>query len=747
MPPATNAAPVNVAPLFAQGLQLHEQGRFAEAERLYMEVLAARPEHFDALQMLGLIRLAKGDPADALKLVCKAMQMRQPAPQILLNHGIILHALKRSEEALASFEQALKQKSKFAEAHNNKGAVLADLGRHEEAMPCFRRALQLKPNYDEAHYNLGSSLRSLRRYEEAIASFDRALALHPNYAKIHNNRGSAYEGLGRVQEALADYEKALAIEPHLIQARNNRSRVLLALQRWDEANENFTVALEHDPNNLDALCLRGKYFIHADRRDDAAADFQRVLTVQPHNTTASLGACISELSVVYMSAEDIGMRRARYEAQLRQLHADALAGRLQDDALDAVETLQPFYLAYQGGVDRDLQAIYGDIVSRVVSERFPPAPLPPAPAPNEPIRLGIVSAFFRYHSNWKIPIKGWLGQIDRSRFRVTCYHLGEERDVETACAENMCDRFVQRGLDVAGWRREILSDAPHALIYPGLLMDSKSLPLAAQRLAPVQCNSWGHPETSGLATLDYFLSSDLMEPEDADAQYTEKLVRLPNLSIFYEPDESAPVTVTRQELGLRPNATVFWSAQSLYKYLPQHDWVLPRVAAYAGDCQFVFIRHGGGPHVTDVFRERIHAAFAAEGLRADDYCVFLDKMAPPRFIAAAKLADVFLDSIGWSGCNSLLESLMHNLPVVTMAGDTMRARHGLAIMRMLGMAESVAENIDDYVERAVRLAKVPAARYAMRARIASNKHRLYRDRAPVTALEDFLERAVRNPTV
>src|SRR5271155_3291020 len=80
------------------------------------------------------------------------------------------------------------------------------------------------------------------------------------------------------------------------------------------------------------------------------------------------------------------------------------------------------------------------------------------------------------------------------------YHVGQTRDAETDIAAAMCDRFVHRSLDLEGWRREILHDAPHVLIYPGLLMDEVSHRLAAQRLAAVQCNSWGHPETSGMPT-------------------------------------------------------------------------------------------------------------------------------------------------------------------------------------------------------------------------------------------------------
>jgi len=126
MPPAPVPvpAPIKVPQVFAQALELHKQGRLTEAEQFYSEVLAHRPDHFDALQMLSVIKLAKGQPAEALRLISEAMRMRRPSPQILVNHGMILHALDRSEEALACFDAALKQKSKFAEAHNNRALVL-----------------------------------------------------------------------------------------------------------------------------------------------------------------------------------------------------------------------------------------------------------------------------------------------------------------------------------------------------------------------------------------------------------------------------------------------------------------------------------------------------------------------------------------------------------------------------------------------------------------------------------------------
>jgi len=307
----------------------------------------------------------------------------------------------------------------------------------------------------------------------------------------------------------------------------------------------------------------------------------------------------------------------------------------------------------------------------------------------------------------------------------------------------LCDRVAQGPLSLDAWRRTILDDAPHVLIFPEIGMDRLSAQLAAQRLAAVQCCSWGHPVTSGFPTIDYFLSSDLMEPGDAAAHYSEQLIRLPNLSIYYEPADVPSILIDRAQLGLRPDAVVYWCCQSLPKYLPQFDGVLARIAAEVPDSQFTFIEFGGGRGVTEMFRTRLERAFKAFGLDAKDYCVFLPRLAPDRFVAAVGQCDVVLDSIGWSGCNSILESLVHNIPIVTFAGEMMRSRHTAAILDMMDIRDTTARTIDEYVSIAGSLGRNVARRSELSARIAEKKHRVYRDRDCIVALEAFLDSAVR----
>src|SRR5262249_7526534 len=160
--------------------------------------------------------------------------------------------------------------------------------------------------------------------------------------------------------------------------------------------------------------------------------------------------CVAELPALHEHEYEIAERRAAYQKRLR-----AVCDLNNDDLADFIGTCQPFYLAYQGQNDRDLQTAYGSLVCRVLATRYPPATLAKPPTSNEPVRVGIVSGFFRNHSNWKIPIKGWLKQLDRQKFRVFGYHTGTKTDTETRSASRLCERFVQGPHSIDRWRAEI----------------------------------------------------------------------------------------------------------------------------------------------------------------------------------------------------------------------------------------------------------------------------------------------------
>jgi protein O-GlcNAc transferase len=730
----------------AAAMAHHRAGRLAEAEPLYRLLCAGDPDNARAFHLCGVVahQLRR---SDAAALLARAVMLDPDFAEAHNDRGVILAAQGSVAEALSCFERAVALKSGYHEARTNLGRGLRALGRFDEAVRQFEQVLRSTPDAAAAHLNLASVCELAGQTMKAEKHYRNAIALRPDFVDAYLHLATLLQGEGRLLEALAYAERAASLGPDFAGARNNLGNILNAIGRREDAIPQYQAALRIDPNSFSAhynwgVALRGDARIL-----QARAHFAEALALKPDFLEAELALCMAELPALYADESEIAERREAYAERLARLAADVERAGATMALTEAIGSHQPFYLPYQGGNDRELQSRYGSLVKKIMAARYAPAVLPRPPGPQEPIRLGVVSGFFRQHSNWKIPLKGWLKMLDRDRFHLLGYYTSPDRDGETDAAAALCGRFVQGPRSLDAWRRTILDDAPHVLLFPEIGMDKVSAQLAAQRLAPVQCCSWGHPVTSGFPTIDYFISSDLMEPAAAAAHYSEQLVRLPNLSIYYEPADVRPAGIDRAQLGLRAGAVVFWCAQSLPKYLPQFDQVFPRIAAEVSDCQFAFIEFAGGRGVTEMFQARLDRAFQAAGLKARDHCVFLPRLAPDRFVAAIGQCDVVLDSIGWSGCNSILESLVHDLAVVTLAGDMMRGRHTAAILDRMGVRETTARTLDEYVAIAGSLGRSAAKRAEVSARMASSKHRVYHDRACIVALEAFLERAVRTAPV
>src|SRR5260221_1502316 len=422
---------LDVVRSFQQALELHHKGRIAEAEPLYAAVLAARPDLFDALQMLGVIKLDRGDLATALRLIGAALKQRPTSPQVLLNHGNVLDAMKRNHEALTCLDEAIKRKSRYAEAHNNRGSVLISLERCEESLESFRHAIAIKPDYAEAHYNQGNALRMLNRYPEALKSFDRAMALRPNYAKAHCNRGAVLEALGRSAEAMTEFDRALAILPTFPEAMLNRGGSLRALKRFDEMLKSLDAMLATHPDYAEAHNMRGMLLADFNQPIEALKSYERAVALKPDYSKARWASCMAALPILYANEAEVEARRADYERRLRALCADYEAGRIPGDMTKGLGMAQPFFLAYQGRNDRDLQSMFGALAARIMAERYGTAELATPPAPGEPVRVGIVSGYFWQHSVWKVGVRGWGTQLDPHPFQGFCYNTRYKEDAET----------------------------------------------------------------------------------------------------------------------------------------------------------------------------------------------------------------------------------------------------------------------------------------------------------------------------
>ncbi len=727
--------------LFDEACTLHEAGLLDQAETLYYEILAADPAHSDSLHLLGLAEHQTGRVQRAVNHIEAAVRLRADAAHYRCNLGNALRDLGRLQEAAVHLRVARQLRPDNPQIAASLGNVLLDIGKTGDAITCYRDALAVQPLLPAVQYNLANALSRAGCSAEAEICYRLCLQQDPGFKDAHFNLGHLLLMLGRLDEATSCYRAVLRLHPSAA-AHNNLGITLHRLNRLDDATACYEAALRLTPLDPDTHYNLGCALLDQNQLDEATRCFEQALQLRPGYVAARFALCRAQLPILYTTQTEIAQRRAAYAARLQALSDDLATMDLAQAAANGTGPCPPFFLAYQGGDDRALQCLHGGMATRIMAAAHPPALLPPPPQPGEKLRVGIVSGFFHQHTVWTLMLQGWLTQLDRRRFTLFGYHTGTRQDEATALAASLCERF-HTGLSGHGWRQAILADAPHILIYPEFGMDPVAAGLAAQRLARVQCASWGHPVTTGLPTIDHWLSSDAMEPVNGEDHYSEQLVRLPGLGIHYEPCAPSPLSLTRTELGLRDCATVYWSGQALYKYLPQYDEVFPRIAQDLDDCQFVFIGFERSRNVTELFRKRLVRIFAEYGLDAADHCVILPSLDHARFLAAIGLCDAVLDTIGWSGGKSTLEALTCNPAIMTLPGPLMRSRHTAAMLELMGAEETIAGTVDEYVALAVRLAKDPAWRARIREQVAGNKHLLFRDREALSALEDFLERVSR----
>ncbi len=253
-------SPRHIDNLLREAVELQQNGALAEAETAYREILALRPRHFDALQLLGALALQEGRYEEGASLLMRALEIDGRQASVHSNLAFALNALGRHDAAFAAANRALALKSGFADALNNRGVALAGLERPGEALATFEKVLAAKPDFPEAWSNRSCALRDLGLPGDALASCDRALALRPNYAEAWSNRANALSDLNRPLDAQASYERALAAAYDFADAWNNLGLTYVDMNRHADALACYERALALSPGSAEthwnrALCL------------------------------------------------------------------------------------------------------------------------------------------------------------------------------------------------------------------------------------------------------------------------------------------------------------------------------------------------------------------------------------------------------------------------------------------------------------------------------------------------------------
>jgi len=690
--------PEKIISMLEQALNHQRNGEVDQAIAVYRQILLIDPNNSFANHFLGIIQLNAGNIKSALSLLKIAVKYDPKNHRIFNDLGITLDKLMRPDEAIQNYRQALKLYPDFPEALNNLGCALAKLGEEKEPETCFRRVLSLNPKNVEGLNNLGNLLMFSGRYGEAEQNYRRAIDLTPDNPEFHNNLGAA----------------------------------LLYLERIDEAEQCFLAALKIKPDFVDALFKLANAQKSSGFTKQAIETFEKASKLEPDNTGLKINSAMV-LPIIPTSVAEIHHYRSRMLKKLQDILNSNMM--LSDPMKNANVT--GFYLAYHNQNDIEFTKKIAQVyLGKCPSLGFETKKHNHSQKRPKKYRVGFLSHHFYDHTIGKL-YRGFIEHLDREIFEVILFSTRIKKDSLAITIENSADQVVHLLTNLESARRTVSNEKLDLLFYPDIGMDCFTYFLAFSRLAPVQITSWGHPDTTGIPNIDYFISSRDLEVETGDNHYSEKLVRLKNPPTYYYRPEIPEGSKTPSFFGLPSDSHIYLCPQTLFKFHPDFDPILGKILQNDPLGRLLLIS-GRYKSEERLLLDRFTKTFPDVINRV----TFLPRMPKDDFLRVIRMSHVVLDPIFFSGGNSSAETLGMGVPIVTWPDIYLRDRVTYSFFKTMGIDNLIASSAEEYVMLANKLANDKEFRANMSGLIKKNSYKFFENFETVEELGRFMVTAI-----
>jgi len=650
--------------------------------------------------MLGTARLFldAGRHQEAALICRTVLRQKSDTLEALYLLGIVEQFMGNSLEAARIFATLLDHEPLNPVAWSNFGVASLALGDRDGAQKCFESAIRIKPDYADAWNNLGTVFEKndLLAAEEC---YRRAFELNPATADVCNNLALCCKKSNRVTEAAMWYRRSIDLRSDQPAILYRLGEILEQASDIDGAREAYSKSHNYKPDDVIMLKM------------------ETVLPVVLPSTTS-----VDEIRMdLWANMQQLRQQRLRIERPWER-------GRVF------------FYLAYHGRNDRAFHEMLAGTYRSASPELSWQAPhIGRMRVPGERIRVGFISRFFFSHTIAKLNICT-VEKLDRSRFHVFVLLIdtGTKDDMTRRFAA-AADTYLELSGDFCEMRQKIAAQALDILFYTDIGMEPFTYFLAFARLARLQCVTWGHPATTGIDTVDYFISHEECETEESRTAYSERLFCLSRdaaCACYARPDFLRSVK-SRKDYGIDSACTLYFCPQPPFKMHPDFDAILRNILdSDPNGC--VLLLRGVAIETEALLRQR----FAQTLHSCLNRIMFIDPLPYADYMTMLELADVVLDTPHFSGGSSSVEALARGAAVVTLPTPYLKGRLTLAWYRKIGIEECIAHNPEEYVGIAVRLGTDCAFREHIRSRIRGASHLLFEDCQYVRELEIFFQKAL-----
>jgi predicted O-linked N-acetylglucosamine transferase (SPINDLY family) len=705
------------------------ENRPADAVRWLRRSLADLPSG-GCFADLGLAAIEAGDLRLGVRALTSAVR-HEPT------HRIAHWALARALRGLASPSAAKHERTAAAVAPDLPEAWTA-LGAHasdgRRRLVCLRRPVALTPGAPAVHANLGGVLMQERRYAEAHRSLRHSLSLEPTAAAGHGLEADLYARRGQAEKSLPRWRRALALDPLRSESLAGAASCYLQAGDASSATPLLRRALVGDPAAVGALSNLGALLRSVERGVDGFRYLTRALAADPQNATALVNrvpifrsngwlrlagrdgrrslaadpgsaAGFGNLGGVHMiqsrldDAARLFRRALACDPRRAEIHSNLLFTLCFDEAISPARLLDE-HRAFDARHARHVR----------------PADFRGSRDPERRLTLGFLSPDFRRHPGGHFLLPP-IRHRDRAAFRVVCYHLHPTEDPTTErFRRNADDWRPVFGRSDADLAEQILDDSVDILMECAGHMAGNRLLTVARKPAPIVVSFPLYPATTGLGAVDYRIGDPYFTPPSTDAWHSERILRLPDAHVCYEPGDWAVDPTDEPPCRDRKTVTL-GSFNNVAKIGSRTVRLWSQILRRVPHSVLVLKWSGLGDADPDWILDR----FAAEG--ADRSRLKLSGSSPDPYTPYRDI-DIALDPLHANGGTTTCDALWMGVPVVTWPGSTPFSRVGLCHLTNVGLPELIAATPQSYVDLVEDLAsnveRLGTLRRGLRERFAAS---------------------------
>jgi len=702
------------------------------AKKIIKQETLQEPFSSDLLELLLFIEVSEEDWINA-EITVKSILKKKNDPKLHNNLGFILNKLGRYSESVLQHNKAIDLDGKYIDAYNNLGLSLIELNQKEEAILIFEKAIKLDNTNIDLLANMASVMSELKKYKEAIYYFEKAIAIDKDNVIILNNYANTLKEIAEIDKALKNYNKALEIDPEYVEALFNRADLHREIMNFSEALKDINLVLKYEKNSQN-YCIKGHVARDMCCLVESEEAFKEAIIHDETSIEANWCLPFSGLIPIY-NTENIGEIILGVKDKLIELKKWIIKNKNLTNMETGVGAILPFYLAYQSGDNIKVLEYYGDMCCEVMKEWQERNEYKSEKSITKKIKIGIVSAHVKNHSVWNAITKGILLKLNKKIFSIHTFNVGKSTDLETNIAINNSESYYHDVGELADWYRCLVHNNCDILIYPEIGMHALTFQLACTRISKIQLCMWGHPETSGLKTIDYFISAEMFENENSDKNYSEKLIKLPNLGTYLI-EQRKNYNVTDLHYFEIENIPTLICAGALHKYEKKNDWLFIEIIKKCKKVKFLFFSPNKDWEMK--FYERMLIEFKKNNLEINSYVQIIPFLDESKFSNVLRNGTIYLDSIGFSGFNTAIKAIEENLPVVSLNNDKLKGNLANALLLRLGLRELIANSYEEYFEIINKILNDETYRQLIIKRIQENKKIIYEDEEVIHALENFI---------